>query len=438
MRPGHALALALALAAAALGCGDTLVDHDAPIELIGPQGNGCTTTAACGPSCTPCTGAPATAIPACLGPTGAERCDYECQGGFIKCTDGASGACCQAIAVASGGAHSCAITDAPARGALYCWGANESGQVNGASGGPVLVPQKIKTGGVTAVALGAAHTCAIVSGAVECWGANGAGQAPPVASVASPTALAAGASHTCAIGGGSVTCWGGGAAAGVAPFPASAVASGANHSCAMSGGEVRCWGAGALGQLGNGLGADSTTPVVAPLLGSGTLQAVAAGSELSCAARSSPGGQLDPALQCWGSGLGGLLSANPQLTPAIPLKDPQTAVIRFTPQRLSVGRAHVCVSRPGDPIECLGSDNAWGQLGGPSFVPPDATPVSGSLDSRVFSAGADHTCAVFSTGGVFCWGRNSSGQLGDGTQVTPFVDDGGVRQIGTPVAVSGR
>jgi alpha-tubulin suppressor-like RCC1 family protein len=99
----------------------------------------------------------------------------------------------------------------------------------------------------------------------------------------------------------------------------------------------------------------------------------------------------------------------------------------------------VCVKRAGPSfVQCLGPDNAWGQLGGPLLVPPEANDVPGTLAARAFAAGADHTCAVLDTGGVHCWGRNSSGQLGDGTQLTPFVDDGGARRIGTPVPVSGR
>ena len=46
--------------------------------------------------------------------------------------------------------------------------------------------------------------------------------------------------------------------------------------------------------------------------------------------------------------------------------------------------------------------------------------------------GYDHACAVTTLGGVRCWGRNASGQLGDGTtteRATP-VD---VKGLATPI-----
>lgn len=438
LRPG--LAAALALAVAALGCGDTLVDHGAT-DLLKPA-------TPCDPAACPDPNPAWTgARKACLGTPGSQVCGYECTGGFLKCPDG----CCPAQAVAAGDAHTCAITTA---GGLYCWGADDSGQVSGGAGGVgaiVSSPLKLRDSGVTAVALGTAHTCAIVSGSITCWGLDTSGQAPAAVSVSSPSALAAGTSHTCAIDGtGAVKCWGatalgqrGGTASPVATpaigGTATAISAGANHTCALVGGAVKCWGAGASGQLGFDPAPSSTMDPVA----AGTLTgigAIGAGTNLSCAAPVAPsGGNIDDALQCWGSGLGTLLPADPQATPSIPMKDGSHSVVRFDVNLLAVGRAHVCVKRNGvaESVKCLGSDDAWGQLGGTAIVPPEPVDVPGTQNASAFAVGADHGCAVLSSGGVECWGRNSSGQLGDGTQVTPGLS-ADVRPIGTPVTVSGR
>jgi alpha-tubulin suppressor-like RCC1 family protein len=41
--------------------------------------------------------------------------------------------------------------------------------------------------------------------------------------------------------------------------------------------------------------------------------------------------------------------------------------------------------------------------------------VSGGLAWRDVATGAESACGVTTTGDVYCWGRNDSGQLGDGT-----------------------
>ena len=76
-------------------------------------------------------------------------------------------------ALAAGAAHSCAIDD---QAQLWCWGQNVHGEVGDGSGQPrVLIPTMIATG-VTQVAAGAEHSCAIVGGRVRCWGQNLDGQ----------------------------------------------------------------------------------------------------------------------------------------------------------------------------------------------------------------------------------------------------------------------
>jgi alpha-tubulin suppressor-like RCC1 family protein len=56
-----------------------------------------------------------------------------------------------------------------------------------------------------------------------------------------------------------------------------------------------------------------------------------------------------------------------------------------------------------------------------------ARPLAGSLAASQVSAGYDYACAS-ATGGVYCWGANGSGQLGDGTwadRAEPVLVTGG-------------
>jgi alpha-tubulin suppressor-like RCC1 family protein len=71
--------------------------------------------------------------------------------------------------IAAGGNHNCALTSA---GAIWCWGENSVGQVDGHAGNPVTTPVLITDIPVAnAIVLTAQQSCALdASGNLWCWG----------------------------------------------------------------------------------------------------------------------------------------------------------------------------------------------------------------------------------------------------------------------------
>ncbi|MCH7564861.1 MAG: hypothetical protein IH968_13665 [Gemmatimonadetes bacterium] len=103
---------------------------------------------------------------------------------------------------------------------------------------------------------------------------------------------------------------------------------------------------------------------------------------------------------------------------------------------VTAGGFHSCgISREGNAF-CWGSNTA-GQLGTGSEIAQVLRPQPVSV-SALFSdidAGLAHTCAVTEAGGVLCWGDNEFGQLGNGTDEDEFAPVT-VVQEGSFVAVS--
>jgi alpha-tubulin suppressor-like RCC1 family protein len=192
-------------------------------------------------------------------------------------------------AIAAGDRYSCALTSG---GGVRCWGYNEFGQLGDGTNTDRATPVDV-TGlpsGVSAIDARGEHTCALLTaGGVKCWGANINGQLGDGTTASSGvpvdvagltsgvSAIAVGGEHSCALTSGSgLKCWGlnakgqvgigtttdsdppvdvAGLAGGV-----SAVAAGFYHVCGITkDGGVTCWGGNESGQLGIGTTSDSPT-----------------------------------------------------------------------------------------------------------------------------------------------------------------------------------
>jgi alpha-tubulin suppressor-like RCC1 family protein len=95
---------------------------------------------------------------------------------------------------------------------------------------------------------------------------------------------------------------------------------------------------------------------------------------------------------------------------------------------LSNGNHHACIVTAAGGVQCWG-ENSFGQIGnGTQTNAPSPVDVTGlSSGIAAVSAGGAHTCALTVGGGVTCWGYNGFGQLGDG----------GFANSPTPVDVEG-
>jgi alpha-tubulin suppressor-like RCC1 family protein len=340
-------------------------------------------------------------------------------------------------AVSAGDNHACALLD---DGSVQCWGQNFSGQLGDGTDVDRSRPAAVigLGGAVAEVVAGDFHSCAlIVGGTVQCWGSNSSGRLgdgsntdslTPIAvtGLAGPAiALEAGKDHTCAIiQGGSVQCWGRNNAGQLGngstidqptpvqvsglTGPVTALAGGQEHTCALiQGGAMQCWGENAFGRLGDNSTTDSTTPVSVIDL-AGTVTAIAAGTFHSCALIQ--GG----AMQCWGFNNFGQLGDGTKTLRTKPrsvtgLGGPVTAI--------AVGTVQTCAVINGGGAQCWG-DNSVGQLGDGTkterLVPTSVNGLGGAVTAM--APGGGFTCARISAGSVQCWGLNSRGELGDGTE----------------------
>ena len=261
--------------------------------------------------------------------------------------------------LSAGESHSCVV----AMGSTQCWGKNDVGQLgSGAAGASTGVPVTV-TGGhnFIQVTAGGRHTCGLeASGAVWCWGANDFGQlgngdttgtasADPV-QVASGlifSEIAAGDDFTCAthyeVGNNVVYCWGKNDARQLGQATDSArsavpvavltdatdfifgtLVAGARFACVGDGpgdptGTIKCWGANEYGQLGRGSFTpfDSIPQAVFTAFLAQPPGSLVAGAEFVCGATM----ELPSRYICWGRndhGQFGIGTTSDSSTPIIP------------------------------------------------------------------------------------------------------------------------
>ena len=363
--------------------------------------------------------------------------------------------------ITTGRDHTCAILD---DGSVSCWGNNVVGQLGDGTNINRNTPTQTLPLGQGAVAIsaggteGSFYTCALLDdGSVSCWGSNDYGQLgdggvddrnTPTQTLPlgqSAVAIAAGTDHTCAVlDDGSVSCWGSngygqlgdgttthswGTPTQTSPFDtgktAVAITAGNFHTCALLNDDsVSCWGSNSHGQLGDGTDINRNTPTQTLPLGQGAV-AISAGSEHTCALL------YDGSVSCWGLQLYGRLGNGAGLSGNLDndwasVKTPtQTSPLGQSAVAISAGNVHTCAILDDGSVSCWGS-YYYGQGGDRTSISkntPTQTVPLGQVAVAI-SAGWRHTCALLDDDSVRCWGVNSEGQLGDGTNTgTILLDD---------------
>lgn len=306
--------------------------------------------------------------------------------------------------LSAGEDHTCFLES---NGKAYCWGDNSVGQLGNGSTESSMVPVAVSGNlRLSSISAGWDHTCGVsVDNDAYCWGrgrygrlGNGSSENSPV-----PVAVSGGLSFE-------------------------SVDSGLAHTCGITtGGDAFCWGRGEDGILGNNSTESSLVPV--PVSGGLAFGSIDAGSATTC------GITTDGDAYCWGaSDFGNLLGQGDDELERKITPGPVAGDFNFKSDSISVGLDHVCAISTADKAVCWGRGR-YGKLGIGSadalgVIENLKTPreVKGNTAFTFIATGVFQTCGIATSGKAYCWGRNGSGQLGDGT-TTMRVE---------PVAVSAR
>ncbi len=329
------------------------------------------------------------------------------------------------VKVSNGSYHSFGLTS---DGRIYAWGRNTSGELGiGTTLARSNVPIAVKTTGtpmdgkvVKQVEGGGryegSHSIALASdGTVYTWGLNQYGQLGNNTTINSRSPVAVQAAGTPMEGKTIVQ-----------------IAAGADHSLALdSDGALYAWGSNAYGQLGNGTTTNSSVPVAVKIAGTPlagkTIVQIAAGANHNMVLTS------DGAVYTWGWNYHGQLGNNTKTNSntIVAVQTISTPIAGKKIVKIAAGQGHSLALTDDGMVYAWGR-NDTGQLGNnattdamlPVAVTVTGTPMSNKTIVEIAS-GARHSLAIDSSGKVYAWGHNGSGQLGNNSTVNAL----------TPVAV---
>lgn len=333
------------------------------------------------------------------------------------------------IEVDAGDNFMVALTD---QGTVYTWGKNNYGQLGDGTTTTSFTPVQVKgvngvgyLTGVTHISAGLTFAVASTSDGMFAWGLNGDGQLGDGTIINRSTPV-----QVVGVGG-----------TGFFPTP-TAFSAGYYQTLAITPSGVFAWGYNGYGELGNNSLVSSRTPVqVVGVGGTGFLTgvtAVSAGRWFSTAL--GPGG-----VYTWGrnqdSQLGNGTTTNSQVP--VQVKDSSGTGFLTGVSSISVGEAFTVALLPSGVFTW--GDNTYRQLG-------DGTTVDKSLPVQVIGVGGTGTLSGItsigtgnfsgwaqSSSGVFGWGSNTFGKLGNGNTTSPVtapVQTLGVGGTGTLAPVS--
>lgn len=356
----------------------------------------------------------------------------------------------QAQQLAAGSTHTCALDTA---GRAWCWGEDvyqELGDGREPFGADLPEPAPVAVRGghrFTTIDAGSAHTCALDRGGQAwCWGFDMYGQvgdggtrtarAVPTAvkSARRFVAISAGGMHTCGLASDRTAwCWGsdsGGELGNGAPRVAAqvpvrvagglrfkAIAAGSGHTCGVAtDGRAWCWGNDDFGALGDSPKESGIQPKPVAVVGGHRFGTVTSGGVHSCGLTAAGDAW------CWGYDDTGAIGDGEdntwlKATPVRVLSDVVGEPFRL----LASDRSNTCALDDTGLAWCWGSDEA-GTIGDGDDAVVDWTlvhdhlpkAVAGSRRYSAIAVGLVHACAVAATGTAWCWGGDSTGQLGNG------------------------